>query len=179
MARTWSVCSPAVRPWSSCGEEQLENSAPSRAHSKSSWAAGVPLSVPLNSNTGGSALGLASGPAALGFAGFLVISVVGAELSRIIHSQTAGSDSTSRFGLVACTSKVCATPGCSPVYSFGELQKVGAAPSSEHWNLASGSSDSKVNVADVLSVVASGSEAGVGPERIVATGAVRCPLSQV
>jgi hypothetical protein len=128
------------------------------------------LSVPLNSKVTVSALGSA---------GFLVISVSGAALSRIIHSQIAGSDSTSRFGLVACTLKVCAKPGCSPVYSFGESQKVGAAPSSEHWNLASGSSDSKVNVALVLSVVTSGPEVGVGPERIVAAGAVRWPLSQV
>jgi hypothetical protein len=56
------------------------------------------------------------------------------------------------------------------MYSLGDEQGVNPAPSSEHWKVAAGSLDSKVNAAVGLAVVASGWEV------MVAVGAVRWPL---
>ena len=95
---------------SSSGEEQPANAAPSSAHSKSRSAGSVPSSAPANSNSA-SVSGVRPG-------GAVVIVVSGAVTSSIVHSNVAGSDSTSRCGLVAWTSNVCAPPGARSVYDL-------------------------------------------------------------
>ena len=60
---------------------------------------------------------------------------------------------------------------CVGVYVLPDTQTTGSPPSSEHWNTASGSSETNSNVG-VVSV-----EAGAGPLVISTLGGVVSPIS--
>src|SRR5918999_262656 len=152
-ARTSKRCEPSVSPPTKCGEPQLCHSEPSSAHSKVTPAVlEEKVKVALES-----AVGEAGAESSVVFGG--------GGGATIVQVWTAGVWSTLPARSVARTRSVCWASD-RPVSSCGDSQAAKAAPSSEHWKLAPGSSLENSKVALDSSVSES------GPESIEVSGAV-------
>src|ERR671914_1130162 len=158
------------------GDVQEEYPCPSSAHSNTSCAGGVRLSVPVNWKVATESSVDAGGPEVIVVSGRVPSGPSAASHSYLVGgSWTIGSPSTVRRSLTPRTANSC-SPSLTANATYGDVHGSNSAPSTAHSNVAFGSSAVKVKTA-CSSVLGAGGPCWPGrmrpdgPDVISATGA--------